>query len=485
LEYFRAVERLVEPARSTDSSCADFPARAAPAGPIVALTPEGALELQRRVGNSQAARLLARRATARPAGRVLQRLMSADDLQAFALEYHRMLAKVRALEKPADITKHKKALVGLATRATAGGLDTSHASMYTLLKGLADCAAGARPASDVAGLVARADPKAIGQVGTIAAATFTPRAGGDGSYNDADMKALIDYERQRHPKAKEEPTLRMNIAISAVEQAYRRHQQVVQGVTTPGVNFMVFLGGEWFFGQGRPYSPKEYEEALDRIVAVSALYPDVIFIPGTILTYTKKKDDRYLGVRNRAPVAWHGNLVAVIQKELWGGDLEVGQFIPGSGDPTFKLGDLKLALDICQDHGAKRARGFATDADVQLVTSSGRSPTAEESAVKDLGFMIGADVGGSGGSFMQSDAAAAHPEKGQDVAAETLAYGDPKGKFSQVRLLDYMAPKAIGVQVAPGDRFTPTQAQPMVPKPTVVRKIQIVDDTGALRDITV
>lgn len=74
----------------------------------------------------------------------------------------------------------------------------------------------------------------------------------------------------------------------------------------------------------------------------------------------------------------------------------------GSGDPTFTLGDLKLALDICQDHGQKRARGFATDADVQLVTSAGDNPTAQKSAVKTFGYMIGADVAGAGAAFLQT-----------------------------------------------------------------------------------
>jgi hypothetical protein len=448
------------------------------------MTPDGALELQHLVGNATATRLLTRRPAGRPTSRMLQRLVSADDLQEFALEYHEVLVKVQALKKPTDISKHKKSLGKLVTRATAAGLDTSHARMYAVLKGLADCAEGTRPATDVPGLAAR-DPAAIGHVGSIAAAAFTPRANDDGSYKDADMRALLEHERQRHPKAKEEQTLRMNIAISAVEQAYRRHQQAVQNVTTPGENFMVFLGAEWFFGNGRPYSTKEYEEAVQRIVAVSALYPDIIFIPGTILTYAKKKGDSYLGVRNIAPVAWHGNLITSIQKQFHGGDLDPAHFQAGTGDPTFTLGDLKLALDICQDHGSKRAQGFATDVDVQLVTSAGNNPTVEKSAAKNLGFMFGADVAGAGPAFLQNDPAAEHPDVGQDIAAETLAYGDTKGKASQVRILDYMAPKTVGAQVAPGDRFTPQQAQAIAPKPNMPRKVQIVDNTGTLRDITI
>jgi hypothetical protein len=128
--------------------------------------------------------------------------------------------------------------------------------------------------------------------------------------------------------------------------------------------------------------------------------------------------------------------------------------------------------DICQDHEQKRAQGVANDADVHLVSSAGTSPTGEKGAVKPLGLMIGADVAGSGGGFVQNDPAAADGKKGQNVAAETLAFGDAKGAKHQVRLLDYMAPKARGAQVAPGDRFTPDQA------------VQIVDSTGALIDIT-
>ena len=447
------------------------------------MTPAVALELQQLVGNAEATRLLTRRPAAGPASRRLQRLMSADDLQAFALDYHALLVELKALKKPTLITKHKKALGKLKARADTAGLNASHPGMYAVLEGLDECANGARPATDVPGLVAR-DPAAIGHVGSIAAATFTPRTGGDGTYDDADMRALLDHERQRHPKAKEEPVMRMNVAITAVEQAYRRHLQAVQNVTTPGENLMVFLGAEWFFGVGRPYSPQEYEDAQKRIVAVSALYPDVIFIPGTILTYTKKKDDRYLGVRNLAPVAWHGNLITTVQKQLHGGDLDPKEFIAGRGDPTFTLGDLKLALDICQDHEQKRAQGVTNDADVHLVTSAGNSPTVEKSAVKPLGLMIGADVAGSGGGFVQNDPAAADTKKGQNVAAETLAFGDAKGAKHQVRLLDYMTPKARGVQVAPGDRFTPDQAGNKGLKPAVPRKVQIVDSTGALIDIT-
>ena len=101
------------------------------------------------------------------------------------------------------------------------GLDASHARMYAVLEGLSEGAEGRRSATEVATLAAR-DPGAIGHVGSIAAATFIPTTDKEGTYKDEDMRALLDHEKQRHPKAKEEPTLRVNIAITAIEQAYRR-----------------------------------------------------------------------------------------------------------------------------------------------------------------------------------------------------------------------------------------------------------------------
>jgi hypothetical protein len=281
----------------------------------------------------------------------------------------------------------------------------------------------------------------------------------------------------------------MNIAITAIEQAYRRHQQAMESMpATAGETLMVFLGAEWFFGKGRPYSMKEYEGTVRRIVAVSALYPDVIFIPGTILTYNKRKGDTYIGVRNFAPVAWHGRHITTIQKRLHGGDLAKEHFIGGEDeDPTFTLGDLKLALDICQDHFNSRARGWATDADVQIVTSSGQNPTAEKSAVGPYGFMIGADVVYSGPSFLQADPEAEQKKAGQFISAEVLAYGDPHARSptKQSRLLGYMAPKLRGVQVAPGDRGTAHDVSRYTPKPAQMRRIQIIDSSGTVREITI
>ena len=471
------------PARRSEPPRSVAPVRRAAARQPDVATPAGALDLQRLVGNARTTQVIAR---ALPT-RMLQRLASADDLQQFAVDYHKLLEKIR--EKPAKITKFKKELAALKTRAQTAGLDASHARMYSVLQDLSAGAEGTLSASEVATLAAR-DPAAIGHVGSIAAATFIPTTDreGTGTYTDADMRALLDHEKQRHPKAKEEPVLRMNIAITAVEQAYRRHQQALTSVTTTGETLMVFLGAEWFFGMGRPYSMDEYNETVKRIVAVSALYPDVIFIPGTILTYDKKKGDTYRGVRNFCPVAWHGRLITTVQKQLHGGDLAKEHFIGGEDeDPTFSLGDLKLALDICQDHFNSRARGWGTDADVHIVTSAGSNPDVRKTAVKPLGFMLGADVGGAGPAFKQVDPQAERPMEGHSIGADTLAYGDPHAKQAgkQGRLIDYMAPQAVGVQVPTGSRVTYKESGPYLPKPTQLRKVQIVDSQGNLREITV
>jgi hypothetical protein len=124
---------------------------------------------------------------------MLQRLVSADDLQVFALDYHDLLEKIR--KKPADIAKHKKALGKLKARAEAAELDKSHARMYAVLEGLSKGAEGTLSAAAVTKLAAR-DPGAIGHVGSIAAAAFTPVADPEGTYTDEDMRALLAHEKQ-------------------------------------------------------------------------------------------------------------------------------------------------------------------------------------------------------------------------------------------------------------------------------------------------
>jgi hypothetical protein len=478
------MEPVAEPARrSADAASAD-PAVAVPEAPAL-VTPADLLDLQRHIGNTAATQVLARRDAGRAKPRLLQRLVSSNELQDFALSYHETLEQLRAMKKPQSIVKHHKALTRLVDRATQAELDRSHPRMFTVLKGLADCATGARPATDVPTLLGLSDPAQLGAVGTVAAATFTPRTA-KGAYVDKDMQALLEHHQAQQGDQTYDPAVRMNIAISAVEQAYRRHQAAVKGLASQRENLMVFLGPEWFFGRTRPYSQKEYADTVRRIVAASALYPDVVFIPGTILTYKSQKGGTYRGIANFAPVAWHGRLITTIQKGGNAGDWDVKEeFLKGQGDPTFTIGDLKLVLDICADHFSGRARGFTKDADVQLVTSSGQDPLTTTSGVKPMGFMFGADIDYGGAKFRQADPTATNIKTGHEIGAETLAYGDVDPRKGQRRLLDYMPPKARGAPVAAGDRVTFEAAEPWVKKPGQARKIEIVDVKGGLKTVTV
>ena len=90
------MRRVAEPVRPSEPSRSAAPARRAASRRPGTTPAEDVLELQRLLGNARTTQVLARRAAARPATRMLQRLFSADDLQAFRdPDYHTLLERIR------------------------------------------------------------------------------------------------------------------------------------------------------------------------------------------------------------------------------------------------------------------------------------------------------------------------------------------------------------------------------------------------------
>lgn len=236
----------------------------------------------------------------------------------------------------------------------------------------------------------------------IAAALFTPELKGSGELVGDKLKQ--EEQEQSNNDDDGHVKARLNIVTKRILNAYQEHAKTNPEPTT----VFVFLGPEWYFRRpDRPYSRKEKKQVIDSIVAVSALFPNMVIMPGTLISadYSKKKG--WYKLTNTAMVAWNGTLLKTIDKQDPNGDekglVEISKFKPGKEKSDFKLGDLKFAIDICQDHNSKRAQKQFQDADVHLVSGWGQYMTGANSSLKPKGIGLSSDSGSVSGTVMNYD----------------------------------------------------------------------------------
>jgi hypothetical protein len=249
--------------------------------------------------------------------------------------------------------------------------------------------------------------------------TLNTSVPGREEFTSIDENRQIDHDpgHEDDPWTGERPenvARQIQAMMQLIDDAWTKHQVQLQEMRAEDPDLdarsilSVFVGPEWFFGFVRVYNSDQKAEVIDAVLGASAAYPEMLIIPGTILW---SPDDK--GILNTLPVAKGGTLLREQSKKHWGGDSGPdSQFIgvdhknrkkwvrSEDESPFLDLGNLKIAIDICQDHDMAQAKqNMYTSArpgsgvDLHLVVSAGQS-------LND--FAMVSDIGGYG---LSSDAA--------------------------------------------------------------------------------
>jgi hypothetical protein len=390
------------------------------------------LALQRSAGNAAVGRLVS--------ARTIQRTKEDDKLVSYSEDVAGVLDAIRA--KPAKIKSQKSALKKLIAAGVKKGYDGDHGPLHDMLGKLLEIASGTRSEDELPGLL---DAGEQGKFGALAATTMSAQSR-TGAFAEAEMQGRLEAEQAEHKGDKGDVSARLNLVVQALEKAYKTHRAEMQ--TTTQRTIMVFLGGEWHFRHASgPFTLKERALAIEKCRALSALYPDVVLMPGTILAHEEAGEEGFLGITNTAPILWNGTILKLVHKAGNAGDArkdkDTFKGAPDNESAFFDLGELRFAIDICVDHFDQRAKKEGKEADVHLVTGWGQIAEAHKSPVGQYGYMIGSDASGSGSNFMQAGAKA-------DIGSQSLELGaaqkTQKG-FKHSRMLEYMAPQPIGSAV--------------------------------------
>ena len=385
----------------------------------------GLLALQRGAGNRAVSRLLD--------GRMLLRSPTPQDRRAFAEKWARLEER---LEFAMSLGAADKLVVQeLWIAAQSGGwLQAEVPDVFARLKQLAEGTTDLTPAE----IVGKAQPDP--EYSAVAAAVHHPGlAGGDqdapykgrggGGFAEPSMTAAEVAEKKRLVAGGLEATpmidlptvdARINLALTEVDKAFHHHR--VQP-PPPGVDpdevVLVYVGPEWFFRRpDRPYTREERDHVVKTITAASRMYPDLVLMPGTIISAYVDEEVGAKELTNTAPVALNGKLLTTVDKSDDAGD--TAGLVPAAlfsaearkreGSSFFDVGNLRFAIDICVDHQHKRARkelqrdegedvlSTGGGADVHIVTGAGQSPERDKLAARVGGLAIGADAQGSGGT---------------------------------------------------------------------------------------
>lgn len=170
---------------------------------------------------------------------------------------------------------------------------------------------------------------------------------------------------------------RIQTTLAALARAYARHH----AVRSPrGRTLLVFVGGEFMFRHADgPCTRDERDRVLAAFRDASTLYPDMLIMPGTIVSgervATGHGSPIWLKVTNTAPTFGNGSLLHSVDKAgdagttggvapAFPGDDPAKAHAPGTGTSHFALGTLKVAVDICVDQVSKRAQTERRDGDL-------------------------------------------------------------------------------------------------------------------------
>lgn len=394
--------------------------RPAVPGPALLGAAAGLLSLQRSVGNRAVSRLLAGPGPgALPVQRVLDPVLARD----IASQLDTVLKRVR--RQPSKIKGLKGSLKSLRRQLEDASFDESHPSAFKLVDDLCGLAERGAKADQVRDVLAALDPTKPSWT-HVAGASMPMGRKRDGwelanAGAQGDLETLTEQASDRGEKAPELQAL-INLALKQVDRAYEHHLDQVAGEDL-SQTVLVFLGPEWMFRyQDRPLTDKERETVVTAFRQSSLLYPEMVIVPGTIVSGRPRKEFQgsFKDIANTVVVVWNGQELHRHDKQEnigdtwdWGEESSkrYGAKVTGQS-PFFQVGNLRFAIDICGDHIRKRAQqlvgsGEEPPADIHLVPSAGQSPSPQNTATRPGGYMLGADVSGSG-----AQARTYHPGQG-------------------------------------------------------------------------
>jgi len=208
--------------------------------------------------------------------------------------------------------------------------------------------------------------------------------------------------------------------LARLDDAYTSHLLQVQALKAENPQFdesgvlSVFVGPEWFFGFVRVYTAGQKQQVVDAIVDASKRYPNLLIMPGTILWSPDN-----VGILNTLPVVLDGVLLRESSKKRWGGDSSDKtkmitddhpsrrQFVRREDEsPFLQIGNLDIAIDICQDHYQAKAKmemysklNPGTGTDLHIITSSGQSLNDYGVTSREGGYALHSDADRAEGEF--------------------------------------------------------------------------------------
>lgn len=234
---------------------------------------------------------------------------------------------------------------------------------------------------------------------------------------------------------------------------------------TPGV-LPVFMAPEFFFKwrDGLPYDRAALFNNLDYLAGISAAFPQVLWIAGTVWWHEPRKDGLAL-VHNTALIYQNGHLLHSWQKqrlsqidglrhgpEIWDRrDLEAARILEETQDPFFDAavpggGTLTCGIEICLDHLTLNGHPAANG--VLRTVYQRDHPDRDQGAGVDLHLLSAAGmqiqphniVARSGGVMLRCDGGAAASPRSQAV-------GIRRAGANPARALRYWTPIMAGAPV--------------------------------------
>jgi hypothetical protein len=233
-----------------------------------------------------------------------------------------------------------------------------------------------------------------------------------------------------------EAQVRVNLLAEAMVTAYQGYltENATRGDVLP-----VFEAPEWFFRRSdRPYLPAEKDQVVNLLASVSASFPNMLIVAGTILWAEGLDNPGVNGTNiklyNTAPIVMNGRLQKLYDKKNEGGDtsgyeslnIGLGNWTRGDSSNIFNISNVKFAIDICADtaDGQAKQNYYAQDpegklggtgVDVHLITSNG-SPAANAIA-RPGGYILHSD---SSKSPNQAPTGLAKLHQAESLPADTM-----------------------------------------------------------------
>ncbi len=292
----------------------------------------------------------------------------------------------------------------------------------------------------------------------ISVGMFSPAMDNSGAFVGSEMKRREKAERQRLQggnwftrRFKPRPSevdVRVNLLAPAMQRAYAP----IQAASAAGQTLAIFMAPEWYFKRPKtPYTEADKDLIIQKLRALSAGYPNMLIIPGSIVW--RGVVGGQMVIKNTAPVIMNGNLLRVHDKNVNAGDTDsyraeaAAEYERGKGTDSnfFNIGNVKFAIEICGDHSSSaRARneyvahpppGTENGVDVHILISHGAPFQAPKNLARQGGFALQSDASPHG---VGTDLG--HGEKPLSIGASKLATATGAQKQAARKYYDLEVP---------------------------------------------